>query len=81
MLIGFPHRYIDMNAFGSIYRFYRDGFRSMTIGKTLWTVIILKLIVLFAVIRLLFFPNILKENYDNDVERADAVRNAMTTKK
>lgn len=53
----------------------------MTIGKTLWTVIILKLIVLFAVIRLLFFPNILKENYDNDIERADAVRNAMTTKK
>lgn len=53
----------------------------MTIGKTLWMIIIIKLIVLFAVIRLLFFPNILKENYDSDLERAEAVRDAMTTKK
>ncbi len=53
----------------------------MTIGKTLWMIIILKLIVLFAVIRLLFFPNILGENYDDDIQRAEAVRDAMTSKK
>lgn len=66
-----------MNNIRSIYAFYRDGFRSMTIGKTLWAVIIIKLIILFAVIRLLFFPNILNENYDSDSERADAVRNEL----
>lgn len=70
-----------MNPLHSIYTFYRDGFRSMTIGKTLWMIIILKLIVLFAVIRLLFFPNILGENYDDDIQRAEAVRDAMTSKK
>lgn len=69
-----------MSIVRSIYAFYRDGFRSMTIGKTLWMIIIIKLIVLFAIIRLLFFPNILKENYDSDLERAEAVRDAMTTK-
>lgn len=67
-----------MNVIQSIYAFYRDGFRSMTIGKTLWTIIIIKLVIIFAVIKLLFFPNILKENYDNDIDRAEAVRNAMT---
>lgn len=63
-----------MNAVRSIYTFYRDGFRSMTIGKTLWAVIIIKLVIIFAVIRLLFFPNILQQNYDNDADRAEAVR-------
>lgn len=63
-----------MNKVRSIYTFYRDGFRSMTIGKTLWAVIIIKLIIIFAVIRLLFFPNVLNENYDTDSQRADAVR-------
>lgn len=66
-----------MNAVRSIYTFYRDGFRSMTIGKTLWAVIIIKLIIIFAVIRLLFFPNVLNENYDTDSQRADAVRNEL----
>ena len=40
----------DKNIIYKVYRFYRDGFRSMTIGRTLWTVIIIKLIVIFAVL-------------------------------
>lgn len=39
-----------------IVRFYVDGFRSMTIGRKLWTVIIIKLIVIFGVLKLFFFP-------------------------
>lgn len=27
----------------SIYTFYRDGFRGMTIGRTLWVLILIKL--------------------------------------
>ena len=44
---------------GKIYYLYADGFRSMTIGKTLWAVIIVKLIVIFLVLRLFFFPDVL----------------------
>ncbi len=58
----------------SIAEMYIDGFRSMTIGKTLWAIILIKLFILFVVVKLLFFPNILKENYDTDRERAEAVR-------
>jgi len=33
----------------------------MTIGKTLWTVILIKLFIIFAVLKLFFFPNYIHE--------------------
>ena len=39
----------------SIYRLYADGFRQMTWGKQLWWLIILKLVLLFVVMRVFFF--------------------------
>lgn len=38
-----------------IYRFYREGFRAMTLGRTLWCIILVKLVVIFVVLRLFFF--------------------------
>ncbi|HJE39815.1 MAG: DUF4492 domain-containing protein [Candidatus Amulumruptor caecigallinarius] len=60
-----------------IWRFYRDGFREMTTGKSLWTLIIIKLVLIFVVMKLLFFPNLLKRDYDDDDSRADAVRSSL----
>ena len=40
-----------------IFRFYVDGFRSMTLGRTLWAIILLKLFIMFAILRLFFFPD------------------------
>lgn len=45
----------------NIYRFYVDGFKSMTIGKTLWMLIIIKLFVMFFILKLFFFPSFLKD--------------------
>ena len=47
---------------------YYEGFRSMTLGKTLWTVIIIKLIVIFVVIKLFFFPNYISTNAEEGHE-------------
>ena len=58
-----------------IIRFYVDGFKSMTVGKTLWALIILKLFIMFAILKLFFFPDLLSSNYDNDDDRAQDVRN------
>ena len=33
-----------------VYRFYADGFRSMTLGRTLWAVILIKLFIMFAIL-------------------------------
>lgn len=39
---------------------YYDGFKNMTLGKTLWAVIIIKLIIMFALLKPIFFPNYIK---------------------
>ena len=36
---------------------YYDGFKQMTLGKTLWLIILIKLFVIFAVLKLFFFPD------------------------
>ncbi|MEK6200862.1 MAG: DUF4492 domain-containing protein [Desulfobulbaceae bacterium] len=57
----------------NIYSFYRDGFKSMTVGRTLWKIIFIKLFIMFAVLKLFFFPNFLKTNFQTDEQRADHV--------
>ena len=56
-----------------IFYFYLDGFRRMTVGRTLWKVIIIKLFVMFAILKLFFFPNFLAKNFQTDQQRADHV--------
>lgn len=67
-----------MNAVKRIWQFYLEGFRSMTIGKKLWALILIKLALIFLLLRLFFFPNVLQEGYDTDDQRAEAVRSALT---
>ncbi|MBE6272330.1 MAG: DUF4492 domain-containing protein [Bacteroides sp.] len=43
----------------SIWNFYVEGFRNMTWGRTLWWLILLKVIILFAVLRVFFFQPVL----------------------
>lgn len=44
-----------------IFHFYVEGFRQMTLGKTLWAIILIKLFVMFFILRLFFFPNVLNK--------------------
>lgn len=68
------------NVFRRVCDFYVCGFREMTVGKRLWALILIKLAILFLVFRLFFFPDHLKEDYDNDADRARAVRTSLTTR-
>lgn len=49
------------NLVTSIWQFYVDGFRSMTLGRTLWLIIAIKLFIMFFILRLFFFPNYLNK--------------------
>ena len=42
-----------------VIRFYVEGFREMTVGRTLWAIILIKLFILFAVLKVFFFPDLL----------------------
>ena len=56
------------NFFYRAFDLYYDGFGHMTLGKTLWTVIIVKLAIMFLVLKIFFFPNFLKENAEKGKE-------------
>lgn len=45
----------DMHWLATVFRFYCDGFRGMTIGRTLWVIILVKLFVIFVLLRIFFF--------------------------
>ena len=42
-----------------IWIFYRDGFREMTLGRTLWAIILIKLFIMCFILKLFFFPSFL----------------------
>lgn len=61
-----------------IFGFYADGFQSMTLGRKLWLLIIIKLVIIFLIVKIFFFPDRLSSDYDNDADRARAVRSALS---
>jgi hypothetical protein len=67
-----------MQIIKNIYQFYYQGFKSMTVGKNLWVIILIKLAILFLVLKLFFFPDYLKTNFDTDQERSDHVIEQLT---
>lgn len=66
------------NIFVRIFRFYVDGFRNMTLGRTLWAIILIKLFIMFFILKLFFFPDILSTKFNTDEERAEHVGMELT---
>jgi len=65
-----------MNRFFSLYI---DGFRNLSaLGKTLWIIVLIKLCILFIILKIFFFPNFLKTNFKTDNERSAHVINQLT---
>ena len=60
------------NFLYKVYDLYADGFRNMTLGKTLWAVILIKLFIIFVVLKLFFFPNYIKQ-HSQEGEEAEFV--------
>jgi len=62
----------------NIFNFYVEGFREMTPrGKKLWLIILLKLFIMFAILKYFFFPDILKENFKTDAERIQHIEKQL----
>jgi hypothetical protein len=50
----------------------------MTWGRSLWAIILIKLFVMFVILKLFFFPNVLNRNFETDEERGDYVLEQLT---
>jgi hypothetical protein len=65
------------NIFNKIIVFYKEGFRSMTVGRTLWAIVLIKLFIMFAILKVFFFPDFLKTKGQTEQEKAAYVRERM----
>ncbi len=64
----------------AVWRFYAEGFRSMTIGRKLWAVILIKLAIMFLVLKLFFFPDVLGQKSSTPEGKADVVRTELVNR-
>lgn len=63
----------------NIFLLYVDGFKGMHIGKLLWKIIAIKFVVFILIMKVFFFPNFLKTNFETDQERSLHVLENLTT--
>ena len=62
-----------------VFDLYRDGFRNLPVwGRKLWIIILIKVFILFAVLKLFFFPDFLSKNFSNDDERGNFILEQLT---
>ena len=64
-----------------VFRFYRDGFKAMTVGRTLWLIIGIKVFIFFVIIKVLFFPDFLGAVADDDQQKAEYVREQLVNRR
>jgi hypothetical protein len=62
------------SIFAKLFRFYYDGFRNLSgWGRNVWIIIIIKLFIMFAILKFFFFPDFLERKFDNDKQRSEYV--------
>ncbi len=68
----------SLTIVNNIYSFYREGFKGMVVGKKLWAIILIKLFIIFFVLKLFFFPNYLNTNFQTSEEKSNHVLEQIT---
>jgi len=66
-----------MNIARRIFLFYYEGFMTMTWGRKLWIIILIKLFIMFAVLRIFFFQDYLDSRFSTDKEKSNYVTDEL----
>jgi len=61
--------------------FYYEGFRNSATAKKLLLILLIKLTIIFLVLKIFFFPNFLNSKFKNEKEKSDYVIEQLTNKK
>ncbi|MFK0534650.1 DUF4492 domain-containing protein [Campylobacter jejuni] len=64
------HLYFSISQ---IFNFYKEGFKNLTLGKTLWKIIFIKLFVMFVILKLFVFDVNFNSIFKNDNEKSNFV--------
>ena len=57
----------------NIVSLYIDGFKNMKIGKKLWLLIAIKLIIMFGILKVFIFDETLNTKFQTDEEKSEFV--------
>ena len=69
-----------LNSVRKIYRFYYDGFTHMSSwGRKVWIIILMKLFIIFAILKLFFFHDFLQRKFDNEEQKSEYVLDQLTS--
>lgn len=68
-----------MKILKKVFLFYVDGFKNMSdSGIKLWLIIIVKLLIMFLVLKLFFFKDYLNSKFETDHEKSNYVMEQLT---
>ena len=70
-----------ISAVNRLFRFYHDGFRTMSWwGKRVWIIILIKLFVIFIILKIFFFRDFLQKKYETDEQKSEYVLDQLILK-
>jgi len=70
-----------ISALNRLFRFYYDGFRNMSWwGKRVWIIILIKLFIIFIILRIFFFKDFLGRKYDAEKQKSEYVLDQLISK-
>lgn len=65
--------------FQELIKLYQYGFSIMSKeSRTLWVIAVLKLLIMFGILKIFFFKDFLKTEFENDQQRMEYLRKNFT---
>lgn len=61
-----------------IFRFYYEGFKNLTVGKTLWKLILIKLVVILFILNHFVYDKSIKTEYKSETAKQNFVFENLT---
>ena len=67
-----------MDKCNKILSLYIDGFKNLTLGKTLWKIVIIKLIIILTILNLFIYDKSINTEYKSDNQKIEFVYKNLT---
>ncbi|WP_375722861.1 DUF4492 domain-containing protein [Arcobacter sp. KX21116] len=67
-----------MYKYLKFFNFYIDGFKNLTLGKTLWKIIIIKVVIIIALLNFYIYDKSINSEYKTTKEKINFVYKNIT---